>query len=52
MTMGQPFRLGLLANALRHVVNHPKRDRVWFTLPGKIADHCIALPAGIVPGSA
>ena len=51
MTMGQPFRLGLLRNALRHVVNHPKRDRVWFTLPGKIADHCAALPAGIVPGS-
>ena len=49
MTMGQPFRLGLLADALRHVVNHPKRERVWFTLPGQIADHCAALPPGILP---
>ncbi len=52
MTMGQPFRLGLLTKALTQVVNHPKRDRVWFTLPGKIADHCMSLPAGVVPGSA
>ena len=51
MTMGQPFRLGLLAAALRHVVNHPKRERVWFTLPGQIADHCAALPHGMLPES-
>ena len=44
------FRL-VFYKALRHVVDHPKRDRVWFTLPGKIADHCISLPPGIVPGS-
>ena len=49
MTMGQPFRLGLLAKALKHVANHPQRDRVWFTLPGQIAGHCAALPPGIVP---
>jgi hypothetical protein len=49
MTMGQPFRLGLLAKALKHVANHPQRDRVWFTLPGRIADHCAALPSGVVP---
>ncbi len=52
MTVGQPFRLGLLSKALRHVVTHPKRDRVWFTLPGRIAEYCASLPAGIVPGSA
>jgi polysaccharide deacetylase len=51
MTMGQPFRLGLLASALRHIVNHPKRERIWFTLPGEIAEYCAALPRGIVPGS-
>jgi hypothetical protein len=51
MTMGQPFRLGLLGSALKHIANHPQRDRVWFTLPGRIAEHCAGLPAGIVPGS-
>ncbi len=48
MTMGQPFRLGLLAKALKHVTSHPQRDRVWFTLPGQIAEHCAALPPGVV----
>ena len=51
MTMGQPFRLGLLASALRHIVSHPQRDRIWFALPGQIADYCASLPPGIVPGS-
>jgi allantoinase len=51
MTMGQPFRLGLLEKALRHIVSHPKRDRVWTTLPGQIAAHCASLPPGVVPGS-
>jgi hypothetical protein len=51
MTVGQPFRLGLLRKAFRHIVDHPQRDRVWFTLPGRIADHCASLPAGVVPGS-
>lgn len=50
MTVGQPFRLGLFRDALRHIVNHPKRDRVWFTHPGAIAAHCASLPPGIVPG--
>jgi hypothetical protein len=51
MTMGQPFRLGLLARALRHIVNHPKRERMWITLPSEIAAYCASLPAGVVPGS-
>ena len=31
------------------IVNHPNRDKVWFTRPGEIYDHCAALPAGIMP---
>lgn len=48
--IGQPFRMPALRRALRHCVEHPKRDRVWWTTPGGVADHCYALPAGIVPG--
>jgi allantoinase len=48
--IGQPFRLPYLRKALRHCVEHPKRDRVWWTTPGAVADHCYGLPAGIVPG--
>jgi len=51
MTMGQPFRIGLLAKAFEHIVTHPKRERMWFALPGQIADHCASLAPGIVPGS-
>jgi peptidoglycan/xylan/chitin deacetylase (PgdA/CDA1 family) len=49
--VGVPFRLGLLRKALRHCVEHPKRDRVWWTRPGDIADYCETLPPGVVPGS-
>jgi len=48
--MGQPFRLRALRQALEHCVNHPQRERVWYTLPGRIAEHCYSLPDGIVPG--
>ena len=48
--MGQPFRVGLLRNALNDCVNHPKADRVWWTRPGEIYDHCINLPAGTIEG--
>jgi hypothetical protein len=46
---GHPFRLRPLRNALLHCVRHPQRERVWYTVPGKIAEHCYALPDGIVP---
>ena len=46
---GQPYRLHALRNALRHCLSHRHVDRVWFTQPGEIARHCMALPAGIVP---
>jgi hypothetical protein len=48
--MGQPFRLPLLRKALRHCVEHPDRERVWWTTPGAVADVCYAMPPGIVPG--
>ena len=48
--VGQPFRLKHLRAALRHCVEHPKADRVWWTKPGDVADHCYQLPPGLVPG--
>jgi len=45
--VGQPHRLRHLKRALRHVARH--RDAIWLTTPGAIAEHCISLPAGIVP---
>jgi len=47
--VGQPFRLRPLRQALQHCINHPQRQRVWYTLPHKIADHCYSLPEGIIP---
>jgi allantoinase len=47
--IGQPFRLRALRRALEHVLRH--RNDVWLTTPGGIADHCRALPEGVVPGS-
>ena len=48
--MGVPFRLPYLRKAIKHCVEHAKRDRVWWTKPGDIADFCYALPPGIIPG--
>jgi hypothetical protein len=48
--VGQPFRLPALRKALKHCVEHGKRDRVWWTTPGQVADHCYALPPGTIPG--
>lgn len=50
MVVGQPFRLRSLRRALRRIVEHPRRDKVWFTRPGAIYDHCVSLPAGVIPG--
>ncbi len=46
--VGQPFRLPSLRKALKHCVEHAKRDRVWWTTPGQVADHCYALPPGTI----
>lgn len=51
MVVGQPYRLRSLRRALQYIVNHPARERVWFTRPGAIYDHCASLAPGIMPGS-
>jgi allantoinase len=48
---GHPFRIRLLRTAIKHCLQHPFADRAWWCRPGEVAGHCIALPAGIVPGS-
>jgi hypothetical protein len=50
MVVGQPFRLRALRRALQHIVDHSQRDKVWFTRPGEIYDHCKGLPEGTIPG--
>jgi peptidoglycan/xylan/chitin deacetylase (PgdA/CDA1 family) len=51
MISGQPYRVRAVRRALKHIVEHPSRSKVWFTRPGEIFDHCAALEAGLVPGS-
>jgi allantoinase len=46
MVVGQPYRLRMLREALQHIVKHPQKDKVWFTRPSAIYDHCAALPKG------
>ena len=46
MIVGQPYRLQALREALQHIANHPQKDKVWFTRPSGIYDHCAALPKG------
>jgi hypothetical protein len=47
--VGQPHRLRHLRRALAHIA--AARERIWVTTAGGIAHHCLALPAGIVPGA-
>lgn len=47
---GQPFRLTPLRKALKHIVEHPQRDRVWYTQSDAIADYCYSLKPGLIPG--
>jgi peptidoglycan/xylan/chitin deacetylase (PgdA/CDA1 family) len=51
MICGEPYRVRAVRRALKHIVEHPKRDKVWFTRPGEIYAFCASLPAGTVPGS-
>ena len=46
MIVGQPYRLRMLREALQHIARHPQKDKVWFTRPSAIYDHCAALPKG------
>jgi allantoinase len=47
--VGHPHRLRHLRRALAHIA--AAREQIWVTTAGAIADHCLALPAGIVPGA-
>jgi len=47
---GQPFRLRRLRAALRHCLGHAQAARVWWTRPRDVADHCLRLEPGIIPG--
>jgi peptidoglycan/xylan/chitin deacetylase (PgdA/CDA1 family) len=49
--MGQPHRLRTLRNIFRRILEHRDFGRVWLTTPGAIADHCLAMKPGIIPGS-
>jgi allantoinase len=49
--IGQPFRLTALRKALKHIIEHPMRDRVWHTRANAIADYCYAMSPGVIPGS-
>ena len=46
--VGQPHRLRPLRRALKHIAS--RRDEIWITTSGAIADHALALPPGVVPG--
>jgi peptidoglycan/xylan/chitin deacetylase (PgdA/CDA1 family) len=48
--VGQPYRLAQLRRILKHIVEHPDAERIWFTRPVDIADHIESLPPGTVPG--
>jgi len=47
--VGQPYRLRHLRRALAHICAH--RSDIWIATAGAIAEHTIALPEGLVPGS-
>jgi allantoinase len=47
---GQPFRLRNLRKALQHCLEHAHKDRIWLARPCEIADHCLSLPTGTIPG--
>jgi len=46
---GQPYRLAPLRKALKHIVEHPARDKVWFTQSDAIADYCLKMEDGLIP---
>jgi allantoinase len=48
--VGQPFRLRPVREAIKHCVQHERRDRVWYTTAGDIAKYCFTLPKGIIHG--
>jgi allantoinase len=47
--VGQPQRIRPLREAFRHIMNHPLRDRIWFTRGDELADYCYGLAPGLIP---
>jgi len=47
---GQPFRFRPFRQALKHCVEHKLRERVWWTRAVDIANYCMTLPPGTIPG--
>ena len=47
---GQPFRLRNLRKALQHCLEHAHKDSVWLARPVDVAEHCLSLPPGTIPG--
>ena len=45
--VGQPHRLRPLRRALRHIAE--RREKIWITTSGAIADAALALPPGTIP---
>ncbi|MEJ1158615.1 polysaccharide deacetylase family protein [Prosthecomicrobium sp. N25] len=45
--VGQPHRLRHLRRALRHIAE--RRDEIWFTTAGAVAEHARSLPDGVIP---
>lgn len=48
---GQPYRLRPFREAMKHMVGHSLRDRIWFCRPEEVAEYCSTLPPGMIPGS-
>ncbi len=46
--VGQPQRLRPLRRALQHIAS--RRDEIWITTAGAIAEHAYALPEGMIVG--
>ncbi len=45
--LGQPHRLRPLRQALRHIL--ARRDKLWVTRPGELAEYVSTLPEGTIP---
>jgi len=41
-----PIACACCARRCQHIASHPQKDKVWFTRPSAIYDHCAALPKG------
>jgi len=44
--VGFPFRIRQLRRALQHIAS--RRERLWLTHPGRIAEHAASLPPGMI----